>query len=946
MEIKIKVFCACIATTFLLQLSCSPILAAAEEYRQCTDGEVCEIGEFLFNDDYSPNTNATCTLTSRDPQGNIHLNAAAMSSNVDGWYSYPVITNGEAYGLYRSQICCATQTETICLDKSFEIASSSAGLSQTEVATAVWDASTADHAAVGSFGENLQAPNALTAAAVWDYPQRSLTSFGTLVSDIWEYSTRSVNSVSSLISGIWSHSDRTITDATLDDGELATKNQVEAITTTATTLDTNAKAELSQQVSNIEASMNNNRYFLEQLVNAPIIETFMEEGQVVPSDLQSKITETKKIAKFLSRDVVDLEGQILALNSNWEGTTYQNTLSEVSSASKVLGVSTQESLDPETVNSRVVWLSQKWKSPVISNLSVQTTSAISNASGINREIKSYGKTFISKQYLDIAGEHVEKIKQLIGSEGDPKDTDTLFGYIATLEAINTVLVQESLHLSETLEQWQDLNDTEKDARLDASKKKILAVNQIPDTEGLLRTKAHDKKHRENLALALQGLINSNLILLAMDANAASQNTWLEHGSVIFRSLVTNPSDILEQKIKIKYYLPTEVKSEHIMNIENGLTTVFDAEKNSLFVAGEVTLKPGESKTLVVEVIDVWVIKDEELQSIQKQTDTLFDSLKNTSYFAQGATIKADIEANLDKIKLLRANNQTPEVKIRSHREAMLELDSAKSKLENLKTIVTSAGSVGTLFGFVGGVQIIAVWGLVIILVAGFVFLLIYLKMIARAPVRPAKEVVVAANNTHKKEPTIDDKSIMTLIKEILVLKFSKPHTRLIFALFLIIILLLSAMGVFLYTSLSKPENSTQATIGIKDIPTSTSTPTPAAKPTSSSSGQLSSEEATKSEQAPPTIGESEASTSSATILGTTTTSEERLVVARIPSGFTAINVRVEPNKDSELVGRLYINQKVLLVQERDDWALIKTTNQNIETPIVGWILMSFISEIE
>ena len=46
---------------------------------------------------------------------------------------------------------------------------------------------------------------------VWEYSTRSLTSFGTLVSDIWSYSGRSLDNVANITQGVWEYSDRTLT---------------------------------------------------------------------------------------------------------------------------------------------------------------------------------------------------------------------------------------------------------------------------------------------------------------------------------------------------------------------------------------------------------------------------------------------------------------------------------------------------------------------------------------------------------------------------------------------------------------------------------------------------------------------------------------------------------------------------------------------------------------
>jgi hypothetical protein len=49
------------------------------------------------------------------------------------------------------------------------------------------------------------------ASAVWAYTSRTLTGFGTLVSDIWSHSSRTLTSFGTLVSDIWSHSTRTLT---------------------------------------------------------------------------------------------------------------------------------------------------------------------------------------------------------------------------------------------------------------------------------------------------------------------------------------------------------------------------------------------------------------------------------------------------------------------------------------------------------------------------------------------------------------------------------------------------------------------------------------------------------------------------------------------------------------------------------------------------------------
>jgi hypothetical protein len=73
------------------------------------------------------------------------------------------------------------------------------GPSVGEIADAVWDEGLAGHAGVGSTGEaqgrldaTVSSRSTLTAQQVWEYANRALTGFGSLVGDIWGYVARTV----------------------------------------------------------------------------------------------------------------------------------------------------------------------------------------------------------------------------------------------------------------------------------------------------------------------------------------------------------------------------------------------------------------------------------------------------------------------------------------------------------------------------------------------------------------------------------------------------------------------------------------------------------------------------------------------------------------------------------------------------------------------------------
>lgn len=118
-----------------------------------------------------------------------------------------------------------------------------------------------------------------------------------------------------------------------------------------------------------------------------------------------------------------------------------------------------------------------------------------------------------------------------------------------------------------------------------------------------------------------------------------------------------------------------------------------------------------------------------MNSLRTQAEDLFKPLNGTSYFAQGSTIKADINVSLDKVIELQKSAYTPESRIRAYREAMIEINGAERKIEDMKTLTASAGSMGNMFGFIGGVSTIGVFGIIMVVIVGIAFLGMLFKML-------------------------------------------------------------------------------------------------------------------------------------------------------------------------------------------------------------------------
>lgn len=638
--------------------------AASGNVQVCQPNTSCTVGEFLYNDSYAPITTATCTITSRYPSGTLFLNAVNMpaSAQGDGWYAH-TFTTPSTLGLYRTEVKCTTGSETLALDKSFEVQS--------------------PPAAVATAND--------VAGAVWGYSSRSLTTFGSLISDLWNSSTRTLtdNSSSSDISTIKS-------DVSTIKKDLSSVKDVTSSTTSTT------------NITNIQNISNTTNNLLEQLINRPTIENGIEESSFTTTELQTKLEKSNSIANQLLTSGTYLKSKTNLIKGGGGDIT------------KALG---QLEVVVNSIDGQIDWISDQWNLPVSPKLKSQNQKIASS-------LKSAARTPAAIRGLST---EVNSFLKLIGTDSDTSSSATLFGQLHSQKGLLSKLDKNYLEANTLLSDISKSSkpQTELVTQINSLSKQVAAINQLPKMDQVILAKSNLKtgqKQLKNKTLSLRGIVEANRQFIAQGPNRPLSSLWLEEGSIVFKSLISNPSKSISQNAPVKYYLPKEVTRENITKVEEDLTLNYDSEKDQYYVSGSFTLGPGETKTISVTVDDsVFEINDAEITTMRKQAEELSKPLNNTAYFAQGVTLKTDIDASLDKIGSLQKNATTPELKIRGYRESIIEYKAAKERLERLKEITTNAGSVGTLFGFVGGAQALAVWGLIIIMVAGFIFLALYMR---------------------------------------------------------------------------------------------------------------------------------------------------------------------------------------------------------------------------
>jgi len=525
------------------------------------------------------------------------------------------------------------------------------------------------------------------AAAVWGYSNRSLTTLGTFVSDIWNNTTR------------------TLTGGGLTSGSLATKSDMVNV-----------------------ATLN---VLMEQIVNKPIIENSVEEVSTVTLD--SKLNQTTTNAQQLLVKTQYIKSKIAVLTAKWQQMPKENIGTSLSTLATVIGLA-NDTDQRASLFGQINWFRDTWGWHVVDDAHAQTMIVQSRLSALQTQVDTEGTSKTASQALQRFVLDINKLESLIGEVSDTAKQHTVFGKIQETHQLAAQLDLSVSRIDRFLSGWNGASATEKKHTITTLSIEVEKLNHLPIVRlsvALGKKPADPDKYLKNQMLALKGTVMANMQLLVAKIGSAFSSTWLEEGSIVFKTLVTNPSASISQTVPIKYYLPKEVKKEHIISTDEGLTVSYDVEKDQYYVSGKFTLVANESRTFSVVVEDgVFHILQEEIDSLRKQAAELVKPLKNNAYFAQGAVLKSDIDASLDKIVVLQKNGVTPDAKIRAYRESRIEYDAAKQKIEKLKELATNAGSVGTLFGFVGGAQAIAVWGLIIVMTIGFVFLTLYLRTIS------------------------------------------------------------------------------------------------------------------------------------------------------------------------------------------------------------------------
>lgn len=159
-------------------------------------------------------------------------------------------------------------------------------------------------------------------------------------------------------------------------------------------------------------------------------------------------------------------------------------------------------------------------------------------------------------------------------------------------------------------------------------------------------------------------------------------------TVTFVIEVENPKD--EKKtFQQQHYLPSEVKSEHVLNTE-GFDVRYDEEKQLSYLYKEEELLPREKKHYEITIKDIWRVPQDKTDNFRDRSESAYEEIKPTEYANSGKYLFDGIMTSLKNIEDSQSLKQNMKEHIgtyRTNKTAIIETEEDVLKLERILALV-------------------------------------------------------------------------------------------------------------------------------------------------------------------------------------------------------------------------------------------------------------------
>lgn len=158
---------------------------------------------------------------------------------------------------------------------------------------------------------------------------------------------------------------------------------------------------------------------------------------------------------------------------------------------------------------------------------------------------------------------------------------------------------------------------------------------------------------------------------------------------LFNYIVEVTNDTAEQKkVNPKFYLPKEVRPEHIIDAK-GFEVRFDEIQGVSYLTKEEDLGPNEKKRFDIQIKDIWNIKQSEIEGLKERTRKAFKLLERTEYAESANYLVKNIKDNLEKIEASQARQKTITEHISAYRANIGYFEIAEKDVQALEDLLAA-----------------------------------------------------------------------------------------------------------------------------------------------------------------------------------------------------------------------------------------------------------------
>ena len=158
--------------------------------------------------------------------------------------------------------------------------------------------------------------------------------------------------------------------------------------------------------------------------------------------------------------------------------------------------------------------------------------------------------------------------------------------------------------------------------------------------------------------------------------------------ITLKAMIVNPNETEAQKVPVELPLPREASKKHVIDLPEGMEIRYDSEQGLYKAVGEMTLGPGEQKSVQVNIQDVWRIPEKEIQFQQGYLKVLMKLLSEGRYADTANNLDESIRSRLDNILVSQRETVAPSKHMENYRDNLVTFDQAKKDVGFLEKIAS------------------------------------------------------------------------------------------------------------------------------------------------------------------------------------------------------------------------------------------------------------------